>query len=190
VIIHYLSRLSANVALACVYCHHHEQGLQTPQRLLGSIAKQLATRDGSFRSGKIESIVKRFFEEWKRKTLPTDALIRLIVSICLSLERRFVVVDGLDELEANARNAVILLIKSLGRHSIHALVSGRPYIFQTTDLAHVSGMDMEIKAKEEDIRAFVSAQIKQNEDLQMVIDGDGRWQARLISEITSKSAGQ
>jgi len=66
-------------------------------------------------------------------------------------------------------------------------VAGRTWVF---DLVQLSGIDFEITAKEEDIRAFVSAQIKQNEDIQMMIDGDGRFQARLVSEIIFKSDGQ
>jgi rRNA processing protein Gar1 len=157
---------------------------------LGSIAKQLAAKHSSLRSESIGVTLERFYAEWKqRAVLPDASMIGLIADICGSLKLPFVVVDGLDELEVNARNAIVALIKELEKCSIHVLVSGRTYIFQM-NLTSWWGNEIEIAAREEDIRAFVAAQVKQNEDLQMVIDGDSQWQAHLISKITTKSAGQ
>jgi hypothetical protein len=51
------------------------------------------------------------------------------------------------------------------------------------------GIEIGITSKE-DIPAFAAAQVQQNEDLQIVIDGDSRWLAHFISGIEANSSDE
>jgi hypothetical protein len=142
------------------------------------------------RSDTIRDSLVSFYRAWKHKTVQVSALIRLILQICQPFERRYVVIDGLDELGPDARNSIAALLKKLRAHSVHFLVTGRPHIFHSTDLVRIRATHAKLEARQEDIEAFVQAQVGQNNNLQILTAGNRNLQSRLINRITSKAAGQ
>jgi hypothetical protein len=189
VIVHALQRHHQKVPLAYVYCHFQEQRLQTSRNIIGSIAKQLALHDGSPRSDTVRDILSNFYAKWKRQEPPVAALVLLVRRICEQLRGPYVVIDGIDEAEPATRKAVASLLSQLRQISTACLVSGRSYVFNTSELSAIKATRLVVQPRELEIITFVRSRLRHNENLSVVMSGNQQLESAIVAKISSKAAG-
>lgn len=190
VIVHALERTRRRSPLAYIYCHFQEQGLQNPRNILGSIAKQLAFHDGSPRSDAVRDTLAKFYAKWKRQVPPVAALVRLVRRICEQLGRPYLVIDGIDEAERDTRKAIAALLKELRPISTAFLVSGRSYIFDTSELSAIGATRLAVQPRQEEVVTFVRSQLRQNDNLSVLMTGNRQLESAIVEKISSRAAGQ
>jgi hypothetical protein len=172
------------------YCQHQQRGIQTAQALLGSFVKQVVRQNP-----KSEGIVRSFFHSnTKKRILSVPLLVQLARRVAEDITTLYFIADGLDELSSDAATAVYALIDAFKenetrkKHDFHAIISGRPYVYQKPRWRGDS--EIEMVANEADLRKMVKIQLAANSDFQAVVDGDLSWQGRIVAGIVKRTLDQ
>jgi hypothetical protein len=118
------------------------------------------------------------------------ALVLLVRRICEQLRGPYVVIDGIDEAEPATRKAVASLLSQLRPISTACLVSGRSYVFNTSELSAIKATRLVVQPREQEIITFVRSHLRHNENLSVVMSGNQQLQAAIVAKISSRAAGQ
>jgi NACHT domain len=110
----------------------------------------------------------------------------LILSICRSFGRSYIIIDALDECSPGERKLLLTTIRNLQKASIKIFVTSRQHA-QDVERAFSGHVRVEIQATEKDIRAYIEHQIEDDEDLMDLLTEDLR--ARIVSTIAARAGG-
>ena len=175
-----------NLGVACLYANYKDQANQTLTHILGSFLRQFLT---TTREPIPNEIIQKLQEIQRKggKVGLEDNLALLKIQIH-HLNRVFICIDALDELEPRVCRQLLNTLKELSSNNIRLFVTGRNHIesevqkcFQAAHINRVS-----ISANEQDIKAFVSQQISDDFYSDAM---DEALKKDIISAIINKSQG-
>lgn len=183
------STININQGLAYFHCSYKTPETQSPARILGCLAKQLAMQNGQALQD-LDPFFDRFAPYINRlEMVPTGAMKDLLKTICNRFDNVLLVIDGLDECDTHTsdmldflcdvyvadRRNVRLLILSRGEQQIRQVLMNHP--------------SMSIAAKNADLRLYVQAQVGEHRrkgDLQI---RDNNLEAEICKRLVAKADG-
>ena len=145
-----------NVAVAFLYCSYKERDTQTLQNLIGSLIQQLVQRNPD-----VPDDLRILHEAHTRNQRSTPTLtecVRLLRSQLAVFPKVFLVIDALDECDAQTRSGLCDQLKRLPE-SIHLMITSR-YNPELEDQIRPSAR-LEILANGNDIEIYLENQIEQ-----------------------------
>lgn len=189
VLIHRLSLMSGNVALGYIYCNRQQRGLQTPENIVGSLIKQMASL--KIRGGMLPRFLEDYYDASVGSGRPRLIGLSSLLSLtCRSFSKVFIVVDGFDELEEEVQEVLIEESKRFFKQtSARLLISSRPH---TPRLGFylAPAFSLTITGQATDICKVVKSRIKKDYKLQMIIAGDSSLTEGVAASIADLSQGQ
>ncbi|EPS42586.1 hypothetical protein H072_3388 [Dactylellina haptotyla CBS 200.50] len=166
-----------NSAVAYIYFGFKSQNLQSPERILASILKQLCRNY-------VPDSVKTLYESHKKKgTEPLlEEIFELLVSVAALYSRVFILADAIDECESsNGYRRLFLsqISKLQSLTQMNFLATSRKLPDITTWFEEKQATKLEIFARTEDIKVFVENRLS-------LIEGAVQYDQGLQEEVKSK----
>lgn len=166
-----------NVAVLHLYFNYRDQADQTTEKAIASLLKQLAIARQHLPKPVFE-LYRKFKAQERRPQL--QDLEQAFSLTCQSIDRVFVIVDALDECETKNRKAFLRSLSSLqGDRPLSIFMTSRSYEDYVNQLFG-SCPRMKIQAHDSDLRAYVSKEVENNND----IDGvEEHFKHRMIERV-------
>ena len=171
--------LLRDVRIAFIYFNHKEN--PSAVDLLASILKQIL-QQGTTISAAVRDLYAKHTE---RDTRPTLAEISdLLVAESQTVSKMYMVVDALDECQAetNTKDKVLAALQRLP--NLHLLVTSRPHMDISQNFSVVW---LPIKADNRDIAAFIRTRLEENRNLKRYVKEDLK--ETLIKKVIKKADG-
>lgn len=172
---------SQNIGVAVIYLNHKEIETQTPSNLLSALWRQLIFRKP------ISEDVHRLYETHRERRRPSlEDTYSILCSTVSEHSSVFIVVDALDEYPEGQRHSLLRRLSSLGPN-VNLMMMSRPHI----DVFHAIPTleTLEIRAKEEDIRRYLEAQILDSLRLSKHIKNYPALREEIEEQIVRRSDG-
>ena len=155
-----------NAGIACLYADYKDQTNQILVNILGSFLRQFLTATPEPIP---DEIIKKLrdIQHGGRKAETGDILALLKIRLH-QLKRAFICIDAVDELEPKVRQQLFNILKELVTNSnIRVFLTGRGHVKSEVQQRFKVEQEytVEISASQQDIRAFVRQQIKEDNDL-------------------------
>ena len=161
-VISHLQSLYPNedIGIAYFYCNHKNEMDQSAEKVIASLAKQLAGR----KSQVPQSLAQLRQKCLDKSILPTlEDFLTLLQSLTASFTRVMILIDGLDEC-ANEKNrrSIISLLQKL--HTTKVFVTSRvPGCQDITDtFAEHKVPRLDVQAKKSDLEMYVRKELEEN----------------------------
>ncbi|KAK6503772.1 hypothetical protein TWF481_008778 [Arthrobotrys musiformis] len=146
------------IGIAYIYCNFKRKDEQKIDDLLSSLLKQLAESKSSLP----ESVRVLYECHNKQRTRPSrDDIIQTLHSVVSTYSKIFVIIDALDECPADCRTNLLSELFDLHtEYGINIFTTARPI----PDIVNKfkGNTILEIRAHDEDVRAYLDAQISQS----------------------------
>ena len=158
----------SNIGVACLYADYKDQTNQTLVNILGSFLRQfLITVQEPI---PYEVIQKLNDIRHGGRKVETEHILALLKIRLYQLERAFICIDAVDELEPKTRQQLLTTLKELAiNNNVHLFLTGRSHVEIEVQKHFKSKVEQEYKvnisASQQDIREFVKQQIKEDYDL-------------------------
>ncbi|KAH8802621.1 hypothetical protein F5884DRAFT_846723 [Xylogone sp. PMI_703] len=169
------------VGIAFLYCVYAERNDQTLDQLLGSIIQQLLLWKGSVP----KEVLELYDSHNRSNTRPgLEELSKHLGSIISHFSKVYIVVDALDECDDinGTRTSLLKQLQNLDTR-VQLLFTSRPLEI------HLDATRFELTAQEDDMRKYLSAQIKQNSLLvKFCIENKGL-EDEIVEGVISKADG-
>lgn len=158
----------SKTAVVCLYADYRDQGNQTVVHILGALLHQYLT------SGHIEipNKVTQTLTDIKKqnKSVELEDVLDMLRVTLVQLDRSFVCIDGIDELEARTRRELLGILPkalSIGKTSIRFFLTGRPHVKGEVQsfFSHSQLQEVDITANLDDIRIYLRYKITQDESV-------------------------
>ena len=149
-----------NAAIAHFYFDYRGQESQSAEVAIASLLKQFCLA-----KSKLPQPVSELYNRLKGQRRPQlQDLEQAILSTCRAFDRVFVVIDALDECDANVhRKAFLRFLDDLRTKSpINVFVTSRPHIGDANEFFD-NCANIEIQAEDSDLRKFVSREIDRSD---------------------------
>ena len=174
-----------DVAIAYIYCSYKEQEDQTVVNLIASLLQQLIQSNSTI-SNEISSLYHDHIKKQKRPTL--DQWFKLLQSEVQRFSKVFIIIDALDECPESkgTRDSFLAEIRKL-QPSIHLLVTSRH--IPTIECEFEKAAQVEIRARDEDVRRYLERRIKREHRLISLVKVDLALQETIINTIVEKAKG-
>src|SRR5205807_4256509 len=119
------------VAVACFYCDFQYQKVQTPENILGALAKQLIRGLGTIPT-EIDNAFQKAKAQVGGRGLRTPELLPLLKATLAPLERAFICIDALDECVGKHLPELLRSLYTISQWSpkIRLFITGRPHILR------------------------------------------------------------
>ena len=140
-----------------IYFNYQDRVSQTAIRVLRSLLKQLISQQGS-----VSSSMLKLYEDCTSRDIPPDLYILLqeFKSGCGEFDTVYVLMDAFDECDGVQQGPIISLVREvLLLPSVKVMITTRPYLPNLPTLSQ-SGLELEIKAWDEDVRAFLAFRLE------------------------------
>ncbi|KAL2828521.1 purine and uridine phosphorylase [Aspergillus cavernicola] len=168
--------------VAFIFCNYRMHQEQTAEALLAAILRQV-TEQCSFFPESIKSMYASYKSNRARPSI--DDLLGILCSISRNCSRLFVVIDALDECLDSTWTPLFRAIRKLQREAGSSLmVTSRPN--QVKSREFVEDIQLEVRAREEDIESFLRGQMSGLSDC---IVRDPTLQASITGQITQLADG-
>ena len=176
---------SEDIAVAWIYCDYKQKNVQTFDNLVGSLLKQLAQQRKNL-SGELQTLHN---DHVFRGTRPSGKdIVKALQSEIKGIFRTFIVVDALDECseESGIRNELVENLRSLSGN-MNLLVTSRYIPSIEREISQAKRID--IHAKEEDLRKYVTGRIHRERRLLRHVNSDPSLQDLIVNKIVGNVAG-
>jgi hypothetical protein len=181
-----VERKSHSFHVAYFYCNFQADRIQTLEYILGSLLKQLLSKNFDMISA--PNIVVKTYEHAKDLQMSLRTLKPLMNAVFGSLKRIHIIIDGFDEISPNTQSSFVKLfnLSHSGRNfdEVSLLICSRP---------HVQGIQaaekLQIAAREDDVKAMIKHRIKTDANIKRVVNGDSTWAGRIGARIFRQSNG-
>jgi ankyrin repeat domain-containing protein 50 len=188
VVIDYLRKKfhGQTVGIGCIFCNHKEQQDQTASYLISSLLKQFIEEQKDFPA----EVTALYKTHKKYQTRPSfSEYSTLLQSVVTVFSKVFIVIDALDECteSGNTRRSIIDATKSLLSKEAHIMVTSRK-LPQIESLCK-EWLQVEIRAKDQDIWLYLDAHIEDESELVDVIQDNPEIRNHIIKTIVQKSQG-
>ncbi|KAJ6521464.1 hypothetical protein DFH09DRAFT_997607 [Mycena vulgaris] len=171
-----------STGVAVLYLSHKETEAQSPAHLFAGLWRQLVV-DKPISS----TVYSLYAKHHERRTRPSLEEIRDILCSTLSQSSNvFIVVDALDEYPEQQRDILLRGLSSLGS-TVHLMLTSRPHI--TANHIFRTSETLEIRAKEEDIRRHLDAEIFRSSRLSKHIENQPNLREEIVTTIVRRSDG-
>lgn len=178
---------TANTTCAYVYCDYNQGHEQTPHALLSSLLQQILQNSTDLMLPPEVTVLYNQHRQYD--THPTQTQVTEILAMLTEkLTRIHIVVDALDECAESEEQALqfITMVCSLGPR-VRVLCTSR---FSTTFEEYFGqSKRLQISAQNEDITAFLDAQISQKYRLSRHIRADPSLRGDIVRTIIQESQG-
>ncbi|KAL5044328.1 hypothetical protein BDW71DRAFT_209332 [Aspergillus fruticulosus] len=162
-IVDYLQREhddNPDVGVANIYFNYRRPEIQTIRHLLATLLRQFSENEP-----RLYDVVREIYKSHRngRKRAPADALLQGLEKAAALHSRQFIVIDALDECQTadGCREQFMSVILSLqAKHGVNILVTSRELPDITRRFSGSTAF--EIRARDEDISAYVDAQISRS----------------------------
>ena len=171
-----------NIGIAYLYCNFRRENEQTIDNLLAGILKQLANSQPSL-PGPAKDLYDRY--QNKRTQLSPEKLLRALQAVAALYSRVFIIIDALDECQANSRKALLSWIFSLQAKCIINIFATSRFIPEIISTFQGS-ISLEIRASKGDIERYLEVHMKQ---LLPFDDWDRELQDEIKAEISDAVNG-
>ncbi|KAJ2934208.1 hypothetical protein H1R20_g2899, partial [Candolleomyces eurysporus] len=163
------------------FCRYTEK--YSPSEIFASWIQQLLRRDRST----LEHLRKSFRIHERDNSRPSDAELHRLMSVVVQkFDCVFIVLDGLDEADEDARKPLLDFINSLPSNT-HTLIMSRP--LESLQRLFPCAVYVDIEARNEDIERFVEKRIVDIPGLHAVLLGKDVAKEELCTAIKRKSGG-
>lgn len=184
VVIDDLRSRSPNVA--CLYADYKDQNNQTLNNILGTFLRQFLATTRTPISNEITQklqVIQR--EGGKAGTGDNLALLKIQLQ---QLDRAFICIDAIDELDPNVRWKLLKELEGLGATNTCFFLTGRNHIESEVQEAFKlsDGNKVVIRATPQDIKEFVDEKIREDRNSEAM---DGKLAKDIIDKIIEKSRG-
>jgi len=129
------------------------------------------------------------FNRGNNRYLDWQQLESLLLSLCGSFNRTFLLIDALDESTvATERRMFLSTINALQKASVKAFITSRPNLDDiNTELDQVP--QVKIVASESDIRRYLTEKVKENSVFMKRISSASGLEEKIIDTIASRASG-
>jgi len=176
-----------DTGLAFIYCDYKENALQSLERFIGSIIRQLALQASA-----IPQSVCNLYEKYRAKGTPASLLeyLELLQYLAKGFDEMYLVIDALDEcIDGNGESIWSGLLTNVTTYipNLRLLCTSR----------HISDMGgilrdstrIEIRADDADIRTYILAQVKSRDRLLGFCSKDAALESEILEAVVSKAVG-
>ncbi|KAJ6605153.1 ankyrin repeat domain-containing protein [Mycena vulgaris] len=171
-----------NIGLACIYLNHKETETQTLANLLGALWKQLMLEKS------IPLAVDTLYDyHYERKTRPhVDEVYKALNITITQYLKVYFIIDALDEYPEDIRHSFLGYLTTLGP-KVNIMMTSRPHI--GLDTIFPALQILEIQATEDDLRSYLSMQVKCSPRLSRHLKSRPELQDEILSKIVDNSKG-
>ena len=178
-----------DMPFAYFYCNNQNAQQQRPEHILGCLLKQLVSWSPSHPTLPRELELLYESEKKRKSALPFGRLQKAFFDICGHFPRVHLVLDGLDELTPPSLSAIVSFLEQCSAaRTIKTIFVSRSHLYWIEKA--FCGVLVEIKPPDADIHAMIKGRLRENDHLQMVVNGDTTWEGRLAAEILRRCGGQ
>jgi hypothetical protein len=181
---HIASRASSTTfaAVAYIYFNYKQHAIQKPSAVYASLVAQLYSQLPSMEQ-LIGDLYKRY--STNQKSLGEEDFRTILSGIQVPV---FIAFDAVDEASEEMRNQLLGQIPTLFATSTRVIFSARPNIDRrpVMDYIHL----LEVKAHESDLEKFVSAQLKESNAFQDIMEDEPQEViTAIVRDLSSKAGG-
>jgi len=172
-----------DIGVTYMYCDYADRDNQTAENILASLVKQLTLRKPS-----MLAYIQRLYEECDRGKIRPDItkLTEALRNLCTGYKRIYVVIDALDECDEKSRKSLLAQFNKVDQSVARFFLTSRPHLSEMQK--KFEGFpQVEIKAKNSDIREFILSNIRENDNLSEFIEDTIQLEDEIITTITSKA---
>jgi hypothetical protein len=176
-----------DTGLAFIYCDYKQSALQSLERFIGSIIRQLAQRASA-----IPQSVCNLHEKYRAKGTPASLTeyMELLQSLAKGFDEMYLVIDALDEcIDRNGESIWSGLLTQVMTHvpNLRLLCTSR----HISDMGGVlrDSTRIEIRADDADIRTYILAQVKSRDRLLGFCSKDPALESEILETVASKAVG-
>lgn len=164
IVIDHLSRqfqCDGNTAIAYIFCDAQNQEEGLPHRYVSNLAKQLAKQLAQIQfPDRLRTLYKNHQAKQSSREKKETVDLLLDLAARYTEKRLFIIIDALDECNADVRDDLIEHVSQLQQKSrANILLTTRPIPEITDDRRLYQYRQLEIRAREDDIRQFISSWI-------------------------------
>ncbi|KAF2194389.1 purine and uridine phosphorylase [Zopfia rhizophila CBS 207.26] len=177
---------SSKVCIAFLYCVYAERNNQTIDQLLGSVIRQLLQQVLLQQSAIPEKVLELYNSHRHSNTRPDVAELSKHLSSMVSLfSKVYIVVDALDECDDNnkTRSSLLAQLQNLDTH-VQLFLTSRPL-----EEILLDAVQFKVTAQEDDVRKYLSAQIKQESRLAKLCADNGSLEDEILDKVIAKVDG-
>ena len=181
--------ISSKVKLVYYYCDFADQRTLQTDRILGTLLKQLLP-EGRFP----EELEPRILQAYGhgQRTPGTHEMEDLVCSLMQLHSVTYVVIDGLDECEKQARQELLNILKrisALGSTSVHTCVSCRDEDELLRSLHLYPRIQLTAEALGGDINCFVEGSVRSRIDCGLLKIQNPELEHHVVQELVKKAHG-
>ena len=179
-------KFNSLTTLAYFFLSYTDKHKQNTFNLLSSIAAQIFRRISQIP----EEVISLYKDNMSRP--PLSVLLEIISSLAQCFQQTYIVLDALDEIEADERNSLLgalrIIISNSRSSCINLLMTSRrePYLVDGFSRVSLREISLEASIVDEDIKLYVSKIVETEPKL-------SRWsedlQAQIVQKLTSEAAG-
>lgn len=171
--------------VAYIYFEYKERERQTPMHVLASLCKQLAAQTPTI-PAELDKLYTKLAPTGKRPTF--EALFPILTAILESFDKTFMVFDGLDECQMDTQRMPLLdLFLRMAENGARLFVTSRPHPEDIQE-AFKDSAKIELRAKDQDIMAFIRQRIEERPRAKRMIQQAG-YEDKIIPELIDFSQG-
>ena len=150
-----------DIGIACLYADHKDQTNQTLTHILGSFLHQFLTT--APREPIPNEVVQTLENIWYRGgKVGTEDTLTLLRKRLDQLNRAFICIDAVDELEPKVRQQLLNTLKDLCTKNTRLFLTGRGHVENEVQKCFQATQRMTLSASHQDIQLFVRQEIKDN----------------------------
>ena len=152
---------SEDTKVVYIYCDYKDQAAQTASNLIACLARQMIGHPAALPQ-QLVALHRDLISQKKRPSL--DELKTLLIGLCNQSARTYIIVDALDECEANHERRLLLrMLEVLPPKLVRLFVTSRP---NSEDISrHLSkASQIIITAPESDLREYIIEKMEERRD--------------------------
>ena len=160
-----LRSLYPNIGIACLYADYKDQTNQTLANILGTFLSQFLTKA---QEPIPDEVIKKLCDiQRQREKVGVEDHLALLKIRLHQLQRTFICIDAVDELEPKVRQRLLDVLKELSSNNTRIFLTGRNHVEGEVQKRFLvtQGQTVIISATEHDIEEYIRQQIKEDHDL-------------------------
>ncbi len=176
---------SEDVGVAYMYCDYADKDNQTAENIMASLVKQLSLRKPST----LDHIQNLYEQCGSGKAKPgVTKLTETLRNLCTVYKRIYIVIDALNECDEESRKLLLAQFEKVDHSTVRIFLTSRPHLIEM-QRKYDEFPQIEITAKDSDIREFILNNIKEKDNLLELIEDTAQLKEKIITAITSKANG-
>jgi hypothetical protein len=176
---------SEDIGVAYMYCDYADKDNQTAENIMASLVKQLSLRKPST----LDHIQKLYEQCDRGKARPgVTKLTETLKNLCTVYRRIYVVIDALDECDDESRELLLAQLEKVDHSIVRIFLTSRPHLIEM-QRKFDEFPQVEIMAKDSDIRVFIQNSIREKANLLELIEDTAQLEEKIVIAITSRAKG-